>query len=76
MRDCFTSLRALRLENGWSIDDVAWLTGYSPAMLSRVERGQRQFSPKAKVHVARCLGVQVADLFPAPDPPAGESDAA
>ena len=63
-------LREYRRERSWSLTDVAGLTGYTESMLSRVERGQRDFSPEAKVHVARCLGAQVSDLFPPPATPA------
>jgi transcriptional regulator with XRE-family HTH domain len=43
--------------------DIAGLTGYSEAMLSRAERGEPVFSAMARVRVARRLGVPVADLF-------------
>ena len=72
-------MRQFRLENHWTLSDVAGLTGYSEAMLSRAERGEREFSPPAKVHIARCLGVQVADLFevsPPADPHEGRVDRA
>ena len=52
-----------RRERGLSLAEVAGLTGYSQAMLSRAERGERVFSPMARVRVARCLGVKVGDLF-------------
>jgi transcriptional regulator with XRE-family HTH domain len=56
-------LRLWRVEENCTLEDVSGLTGYSVSMLSRAERGERVFSPKAKVRIARCLGVQVADLF-------------
>ncbi|MET8381604.1 helix-turn-helix transcriptional regulator [Streptosporangium canum] len=56
-------LRVWRLKNGLSLEDVADLSGLSPAMISRVERGQRQMAPLTKVKVARRLGVRVRDLF-------------
>jgi hypothetical protein len=37
-------------------------------MLSRAERGERTFSPLAKVRIARALGVRVADLFDVEEP--------
>jgi transcriptional regulator with XRE-family HTH domain len=56
-------LRQWRLEKGFLLEDVAGLTGVSIAMLSRVERGERQLKPETKVRIARRLGVRVADLF-------------
>jgi transcriptional regulator with XRE-family HTH domain len=48
---------------GYSLEEVSDLTGFSPAMLSRVERGERSFSARAKVRLSRCLGLRVRDLF-------------
>ena len=64
-----TALRQWRIEAGWTLDELAGVTGYSTAMLSRVERGERTLSAQSKVLVARRLGVSVAELFPvaAPD---------
>lgn len=56
-------LRAWRLANGLSLDDVCDLTGLSKSMISRVERGERDLAPLTKVKVARRLGVPVRDLF-------------
>jgi transcriptional regulator with XRE-family HTH domain len=61
-------LFAWRREKGLSLAEVADLTGYSEAMLSRAERGQRVFSPMARVRLARCLRVSIADLFDPDDP--------
>lgn len=63
-----TKLHDWRLASGYSLSEVSDLTGYSTAMLSRAERGEREFHPKAKVRIARCLAVHVSDLF---DPPVG-----
>jgi transcriptional regulator with XRE-family HTH domain len=56
-------LRLWRANAGLTLEEVADLTGVSVAMLSRAERGEREFSPMAKIRVARCLGVRVRDLF-------------
>jgi len=56
-------LRLWRAREGLTLEEVSDLTGYSSAMLSRCERGERVFSPLARVNVARSLGVRVADLF-------------
>lgn len=62
-----TALREWRGAAGFTLEDVAGLTGFSTAMLSRAERGKRTLSPQAKVHIARALGVSVAELFPPPN---------
>lgn len=56
-------LRCWRRENGYSLQETAALTGYSVPMMSRVERGERNLSPRAKVQVARRLGAPIGDLF-------------
>jgi transcriptional regulator with XRE-family HTH domain len=67
-------LRLWRATEGLTLDEVSGLTGLSVAMLSRVERGQRDLAPLTKVKVARRLGVSVGDLFEVDrlDVPAGE----
>jgi transcriptional regulator with XRE-family HTH domain len=60
-------LRAWRVENDLTIEEVAGLTGLSPSMHSLVERNKRRLAPLTKIHVARRLGVPVAELFP-PEP--------
>ena len=59
-------LREYREMEGWSLTDAHGLTGYSVPHLSRVERGERHLTPAGMVHVARCFGCRVEDLF---DPP-------
>lgn len=62
-------LRAWRRKEGLTLTDVAGLSGYCPAMISLVESGKRQFSPKAKVILSRRCGVPVSTLFdPEPIP--------
>jgi transcriptional regulator with XRE-family HTH domain len=58
-----TKFRKWRIDNELTLEELSDLTGYSTAMLSRVERNQRQLSPLARVRVARRLGVRVRDLF-------------
>lgn len=67
MTERVNRLRQWRAENDYTLDDVAGLTGLSESMLSRVERGERTLSPRARVMVARRLGVPVRDLFPPED---------
>jgi transcriptional regulator with XRE-family HTH domain len=56
-------LRCWRASEELTLADLADLTGYSKPYLSRVERGERSPSPKAKVTMARRLGVAVRDIF-------------
>jgi transcriptional regulator with XRE-family HTH domain len=60
-----TSTRLLnwRIATGLTLEEESHLTGYSTAMLSLAERGLREFSPMAKVRLARRLGVAISDLF-------------
>lgn len=58
-----TRLRQWRLDQNLTLEEVSALPGPSTAMLSRVERGQRQLAPMTKVRVARRLGVPVRELF-------------
>lgn len=62
-----TRLRQWRLDKGLSLEEVYGLSGISPAMLSRVERGQRELAPLTKVKLARALGVPVRELFDVAD---------
>jgi transcriptional regulator with XRE-family HTH domain len=50
--------------NGWTLTDLAGLTGYSPSYMSLVANGKRPLSPAAKVRIARRLGARVSELFP------------
>jgi transcriptional regulator with XRE-family HTH domain len=68
-----TRLRDWRLKQGLSLRDLANLSGLSAAMLSRAERGERGFSPAAKIRLARSLQVSVTTLF---DPPRKDTHAA
>lgn len=56
-------LREWRVDQGLSLDEVAGLTGVSKSMLSRAERGQRQFAPLTRIMIARRLGTPVEKLF-------------
>jgi transcriptional regulator with XRE-family HTH domain len=58
-----TRLQRWRITSGLSLEEESDLTGYSTAMLSLAERGLREFSPMAKVQMARRLGVAISDLF-------------
>ena len=58
-----TRLQKWRIAADLTLEEESDLTGYSTAMLSLAERGLREFSPMAKVHIARRLGVAISDLF-------------
>jgi transcriptional regulator with XRE-family HTH domain len=62
-----TPLKAWRLNNDLTIEEVAGVTGLSTAMCSLVERNKRRLAPLTKILFARRLGVPVAELFP-PEP--------
>jgi transcriptional regulator with XRE-family HTH domain len=69
-------LRLWRADHGLTLEEVADLVGLSAGMISLVERGERHLSPMTKARVARCLDVQIRDLFdfegPADDEPAAQ----
>ena len=52
-----TKLRAWRLAEGLTLEEVAGLTGLSVGMVSKVERSKARLAPLTKVTVARRLGV-------------------
>jgi transcriptional regulator with XRE-family HTH domain len=56
-------LRVWRAQNALTVEELADLCGLSPAMVSRVERGERRLAPLTKARVARCLGVPIRELF-------------
>lgn len=56
-------LREWRLAEDLTLDEVAGLVGLSVSMVSLVERGKRNLSPRAKVLFARRLGLPVRELF-------------
>lgn len=70
--------RAWRLDRGYSLDEIADVTGISKSMLSRFERGERALAPSTRIRVARRLEVPVRELFdvePLGDLPAPDDDA-
>jgi len=56
-------LQVWREKNRLRQDDVAGLSGFSAAMISLVESGQRNLSREGKVILARRLGVSIAEIF-------------
>ncbi len=56
-------LRELRLERGWTLEELAGQSGLSKAFLSRLESGDRQASIAAVLTLARIFDVSLASLF-------------
>lgn len=64
---CGERIRAARLANGWTLDVLSGLTGYTPASLSNLEHGRRGVSDQRKFVIAAALGRPVGDLFAWPE---------
>ena len=60
-----TKLRQWRTDNDLALTEVAALTGYSVATVSRMERGTQTLRPLNSVRFARSLGVHVSVLIAA-----------
>jgi len=58
-----SKLRAWRIQNDLTLEEVGALTGVSIAMLSKAERGLRNLAPLTRVRMARRLGAPLRDLF-------------
>lgn len=56
------TIRALREQRGWTLEDLARRTQRSRAYLSRVENGQRTPSRITMHRIANALEVDVDDL--------------
>ncbi|MEU4540766.1 XRE family transcriptional regulator [Streptosporangium sp. NPDC023825] len=55
-------IRALRLAQGWSLDDLAARARLSPSTLSRIENGQRRLALDQLVTLARALDTSIDQL--------------
>ncbi len=64
-----TRLQELRLQRGWTLQQLADRSSLSKAFLSRLESGDRQASIAAVLTLSRIFGVSLASLFE-PDPAA------
>src|SRR5580692_3068016 len=56
-------LRELRLQRGWTLEELACRSSLSKAFLSRLESGGRQASIAAALTLARIFDVSLASLF-------------
>jgi transcriptional regulator with XRE-family HTH domain len=59
-------LRDLRLQRGWTLQELAARSGFSKPFLSRLESGDRQASIAAALTLARVFDVSLASLFESP----------
>lgn len=59
-------LRELRLQRGWTLDELAQAGGFSKAFLSRLESGGRQPAIASALTLARILEVSLGELFESP----------
>ena len=59
-------LRELRLQRGWTLQDLAGQSGLSKTFLSRLESGNRQASIAAVLTLSRVFDVSLALLFESP----------
>ncbi|WP_432849267.1 helix-turn-helix domain-containing protein [Amycolatopsis sp. CA-161197] len=57
------TLRMLRRERGWTLDELARRTGLTKSYLSKVERGNSTPSIAVAIGLAEALGVDVTQLF-------------
>jgi transcriptional regulator with XRE-family HTH domain len=66
LRSFGARLRELRLQRGWTLQDLAGQSGFSKTFLSRLESGDRQASIAAVLTLSRIFGVSLATLFESP----------
>ena len=66
LRSFGARLRELRLQRGWTLQDLAGQSGLSKTFLSRLESGDRQASIAAVLTLARIFDVSLASLFESP----------
>ncbi len=57
-------LRRLRLDRGWSQEELAQRSGRHWTYIGGIERGERNVTIQVVADLARALGVEIRDLFP------------
>lgn len=60
-------LKKLRLQRGWTLQELAARSALSKPFLSRLESGGRQASIAAALTLSRIFGVSLASLFESPE---------
>ena len=59
-------LKRLRLEKGWTREQLSEASGIHANVIGRIERGEREFKDltvQTAIRLAEALGVTVEDLF-------------
>lgn len=62
-------VRSLRKHKGWTLEQLASLSGVSRSMLSQIERGHANPTLGVAFRVAQAFGLSLGDLVDAPSPP-------
>ena len=57
-------IRSLRKEKGFSQESFAAEVGLDRTYMGGVERGERNVAALNLIQIARCLNIEVGDLFP------------
>lgn len=60
------ALKALRLERGWTLNEVSIRTGVPTSTLSKIENGKTEITMDRLLRISVALEVNIADLFAAP----------
>lgn len=58
-------IRQLRQDRGFSQEDFAAEVGLDRSYMGGIERGERNIAVLNLVRIAKTLGIEVGDLFPA-----------
>lgn len=56
-------IRKLRVERGWSQEDLALKSGLHRTYISSLENGERNPTMRSVGSIAKALGIPVRDLF-------------
>jgi transcriptional regulator with XRE-family HTH domain len=60
-------VQEVRLQRGWTLEELAEKAGLSTSQVSKVENGKRGWSVTSLESLAKALGVDVSELFHAAD---------
>lgn len=60
------ALKALRIERGWTLNEVSTRTGVPTSTLSKIENGKTEITMDRLLRISVALEVNIADLFAAP----------
>ncbi|MFP4311165.1 MAG: transcriptional regulator [Nitriliruptoraceae bacterium] len=76
-RDVGERLRQVRLDRGWSLQEVERSSGgrWKAAVVGSYERGDRNISATRLLELAEFYGVRPADVLPGEQPPQGDVSA-